>query len=175
MRRLRSLRSDVWLLLQVMYFTATSPYILVCILMVRGVTLPGAFEGIKFYLVPDWSKIAQPQVCRLQWSDDSHRSVSLVTSSAVVVVVGVGGRGHADLLLLLDQSRRAHRSRQLQPVPPQLLEAIRCKGFLTRSLVCSSHYLINDVYPDFLRLPWLLRRLLSLSVDVENLLACIKA
>ena len=45
-----------------MYFTATSPYIIMCILLIRGVTLPGALEGIKFYLVPDWTKIAQPQV-----------------------------------------------------------------------------------------------------------------
>ena len=135
--RLRSLGSDVWLLFQVMYFTATSPYILMCILMVRGVTLPGAFEGIKFYLVPDWSKIAQPQVssCILTLRlVISYRSVSFVTSAIVVVVAGVGGRGHADLLLLLDQSRRAHRPRQLQPVPPQLLEVIRCKCFLTHSL-----------------------------------------
>ena len=48
--------------LQVMYFTATSPYVLMFILLIRGVTLPGAWEGIKFYIVPDWTKIAEPQV-----------------------------------------------------------------------------------------------------------------
>ena len=45
-----------------MYFTATSPYVLMFILLIRGVTLPGAWEGIKFYIVPDWTKIAEPQV-----------------------------------------------------------------------------------------------------------------
>jgi SNF family Na+-dependent transporter len=45
-----------------MYFTATSPYILMLILLIRGATLDGADEGLKFYLLPDWSKLAEPQV-----------------------------------------------------------------------------------------------------------------
>jgi len=45
-----------------MYFTATSPYILMTILLIRGVTLPGAWEGIKFYVLPTWSKLMEPQV-----------------------------------------------------------------------------------------------------------------
>jgi len=32
------------------------------ILLVRGVTLPGAGEGIIFYLKPDISRLADPQV-----------------------------------------------------------------------------------------------------------------
>lgn len=45
-----------------MYFTATSPYILMLILLIRGVTLDGAAEGLKFYLLPDWSKLQEAQV-----------------------------------------------------------------------------------------------------------------
>ena len=48
--------------LQVMYFTATSPYVLMTVLLIRGVTLPGAGNGIKFYLLPEWKKIGDPQV-----------------------------------------------------------------------------------------------------------------
>ncbi|WAQ99679.1 SC6A6-like protein [Mya arenaria] len=47
---------------KVMYFTATSPYILMFILLIRGLTLEGASEGLKFYLIPDWSRLLDTQV-----------------------------------------------------------------------------------------------------------------
>ena len=47
---------------QVAYFTAIFPYIVLCILLVRGVTLPGALDGIIFYLKPDVEKLLEPQV-----------------------------------------------------------------------------------------------------------------
>lgn len=47
---------------QVVYFTATFPYLMLTVLLIRGVTLPGALDGIKFYLYPEPSRLADPQV-----------------------------------------------------------------------------------------------------------------
>uniref|UniRef100_A0A669DSQ8 Transporter n=2 Tax=Oreochromis niloticus TaxID=8128 RepID=A0A669DSQ8_ORENI len=47
------------------YFTATFPFITLAVLFVRGITLPGAFHGIKYYLYPNPARLADPQV----WMD----------------------------------------------------------------------------------------------------------
>ena len=47
---------------QVVWFTALFPYVVLLVLLVRGCTLPGAGEGIKFYLTPDFSALANPNV-----------------------------------------------------------------------------------------------------------------
>jgi len=47
---------------KVAYFTATFPYLMLTILVVRGVTLPGASTGLLYFLKPDWGQLINPEV-----------------------------------------------------------------------------------------------------------------
>lgn len=47
---------------KVVYFTATFPYVVLTILLIRGITLPGAGAGLFFFINPDFSRLADRQV-----------------------------------------------------------------------------------------------------------------
>ncbi len=47
---------------QVVYFTATFPYVILLALLIRGVTLDGAIDGIKFYMIPNITKLRNATV-----------------------------------------------------------------------------------------------------------------
>ena len=47
---------------QVVWVTATFPYLVLLVLLVRGCTLPGAWRGVVFYLQPDWQKLLSTTV-----------------------------------------------------------------------------------------------------------------
>ena len=48
--------------LQVVYFTATFPYLVLLVLLVRGLTLPGSINGILWYLTPQWDRLLTAKV-----------------------------------------------------------------------------------------------------------------
>ncbi|KAM6140427.1 LOW QUALITY PROTEIN: sodium-dependent proline transporter-like [Pterocles gutturalis] len=58
---------------KVVYFTATFPYLVLLILIVRGATLDGSLDGVRFYLSSDWSQLQSAQV----WSDAASQIYSL--------------------------------------------------------------------------------------------------
>uniref|UniRef100_A0A3B3T2P5 Transporter n=1 Tax=Paramormyrops kingsleyae TaxID=1676925 RepID=A0A3B3T2P5_9TELE len=50
---------------KVVYVTATFPYFVLIVLIIRGATLEGSLQGVAFYLTPDWDRLASAQV----WND----------------------------------------------------------------------------------------------------------
>lgn len=47
---------------KVAYFLAIFPYVVMLILLARAVTLEGAWDGIKFFITPDFKRLLEPQV-----------------------------------------------------------------------------------------------------------------
>lgn len=47
---------------KVVWFTALFPYAVLFILLIRGITLPGSAEGIKYYLYPNFDAIYKAEV-----------------------------------------------------------------------------------------------------------------
>lgn len=44
------------------WVTALAPYVVLICLLFRGITLPGADEGIRYYLTPEWEKLKNTRV-----------------------------------------------------------------------------------------------------------------
>ncbi|PVD31393.1 hypothetical protein C0Q70_06805 [Pomacea canaliculata] len=54
---------------KVVWFTALFPYVVLLILLFRGATLPGAAEGVKYYLLPSFARLQNSEV----WIDAAHQ------------------------------------------------------------------------------------------------------
>ncbi|XP_064638944.1 sodium-dependent proline transporter-like [Lineus longissimus] len=80
---------------KVVYFTATFPYIVLTILLVRGLTLPNMADGIRFYLNPDLDRLKDAGV----WKDAAVQIFfSLSASWGGLITLASYNRFHTDAL-----------------------------------------------------------------------------
>lgn len=59
---------------QVVWITATMPYVVLTVLLLRGVTLPGAIDGIKAYLSVDFLRLCDAKVSPGRGDRDSSEA-----------------------------------------------------------------------------------------------------
>ncbi|XP_060086171.1 sodium- and chloride-dependent creatine transporter 1-like [Ylistrum balloti] len=70
---------------KVVYFTALFPYVILSILLVRGLTLDGAREGVVYYIKPDMTRLADIQV----WIDGGTQVFfSYATAANQIITLG---------------------------------------------------------------------------------------
>ena len=50
---------------KIVWFTSIVPYVILLYLLAQGLSLEGAWEGIRFYITPKWEKLLESNV----WSD----------------------------------------------------------------------------------------------------------
>lgn len=109
--------------------TATFPYLVLLVLLIRGATLPGAWRGVVFYLKPDWEKLLSTTVSWIFYSEFLSNLECLFSDSPLISMTyflisskGMDRCGSSDLLLLGSWLWCAARLRQLQPFSQQLLQ-----------------------------------------------------
>ncbi|CAI8010278.1 Sodium- and chloride-dependent glycine transporter 2 [Geodia barretti] len=77
-----------WVLIYIVYFTATFPYLILMCLFFRAVTLDGAGDGIRFLFLPDkgfqWAKLFSPQVW-LEASTQIFFSLGVATGALIAL------------------------------------------------------------------------------------------
>ena len=92
---------------KVVLITVPLPWIMLCILTVRGLTLPGAARGLNFYLDPQWEQLAKPETWRwafgqmffsmslafgvmITYASFLHRKSDINNNAAIIGLADVG-------------------------------------------------------------------------------------
>ncbi|KAK3592462.1 hypothetical protein CHS0354_001581 [Potamilus streckersoni] len=88
---------------KVMYVAATVPYVLLLVLLIRGATLPGAWDGFKYYIVPRWVELKSVTV----WGD---AAVQILYST------GIGWGGIATLASYNNFNNNIQRDALVLPI-----------------------------------------------------------
>ncbi|XP_072044236.1 sodium- and chloride-dependent GABA transporter ine-like isoform X4 [Amphiura filiformis] len=81
---------------KVVYFTATFPYLVLFALLINGVMLEGAIEGIKFFLIPEWEKLLEADVW-VAAAAQNFNSIGIAFGS--MIALSSYNKFHSDTLL----------------------------------------------------------------------------
>ena len=79
------LRKGVRSVSKVVLITVPLPMLLLVVLLIRGLTLPGAIDGIKYYLTPDFAMLLEPKI----WLK-AYGQIFFSLSLASGVMIGYG-------------------------------------------------------------------------------------
>lgn len=71
---------------KVVWVTALAPYVVLFFLLIRGVTLPGAAEGIRYYLTPQWHKL---QSSKVSFVENNIFSKDYLLLSVILIASGL--------------------------------------------------------------------------------------
>ena len=79
---------------KVVYFTALMPYVLLISMLIRGITLPGAGEGIRYYLMPKLDKLYESKA----WIDAATQVLfSDGVAIGTLIALGSNNKYHNDV------------------------------------------------------------------------------
>ncbi|KAH9496362.1 Sodium- and chloride-dependent glycine transporter 2 [Bulinus truncatus] len=94
---------------KVVYFTALFPYLVLFILLFRGITLENASEGIYYFITPNFSRLADANV----WKDAANQ---------IFFSMGIAGGG----LITLSSYNRFHNNIQRDSVLVAIGDSLTC-------------------------------------------------
>jgi len=120
---------------RIVWLTVPLPWIMLLILAIRGLTLPGAGEGIAFYLNPDWSELSKPSTWRfafgqvffslslafgvmITYASFLHRKSDLNNNAAIIGLADLATSFVAGLAIFATLGGMAYATQQAgSPVP----------------------------------------------------------
>jgi len=120
---------------KVVLWTVPLPWLMLLILTIRGMTLPGAIQGLEYYLEPDWTRLADPLTWRrafgqmffsmslafgimITYASFLHRKSDLNNNAAVIGLADLGTSFVAGLAVFATLGGMAFATVQAgQPVP----------------------------------------------------------
>nr|XP_054769906.1 sodium- and chloride-dependent neutral and basic amino acid transporter B(0+)-like isoform X2 [Lytechinus pictus] len=119
---------------KVVYFTATFPFVVIFILLIRAATLEGHLEGVRFYIYPEWERLRHAVI----WRDAAVQ---------IFFSLGAGGGG----LLTLASYNKFHSHCYRNSVFVAVVNCLTSfvSGFMIFSIVGYMAHKLNKSVKDF--------------------------